>query len=110
MSKGKWLYASCNQEYQLFTVGTTTGFIVYDSQLGQEKFQVTFGKGVGIVECLQDSNIIVFTGGGPNPVYPPERLIVWDDDTNSNIAEIEFPETIIGVKVHLFKFVFSFTF
>lgn len=39
MSGGKWLYFSFSQDLKTFSVGTTKGFIVYDSNPGQERFQ-----------------------------------------------------------------------
>ena len=39
MSGGEWLYFSFNADYDLFSVGTTKGFIIYNSNPVEERFQ-----------------------------------------------------------------------
>jgi WD repeat-containing protein 45 len=66
-------------------------------------FLVIFEKGIGLVETLRNSNIVAFVGGGDQPAFPPNKVILWDDATASNIAEIQCPSLICGIKLQLDK-------
>ena len=62
---------------------------------------VLFDKGIGIVEVLKKTNIVALVGGGREPAFPKQKVILWDDATASNIAEIEFPSYVRGLKIQL---------
>lgn len=75
-------YVSMSQDHTCFVIGTTLGFCVYTCDPLTERFKREWGKGVGIVELLENSNILAIVGGGPNPKWPRNKLIIWDDYQN----------------------------
>ena len=58
------------------------------------------------MEILGKSNILALVGGGENPAFPPNKVILWNDETCECIAEIEVDSqtAILGVKLQLDKF------
>jgi hypothetical protein len=48
---------------------------------------------------LNRSNIIALVGGGKNPKYAPNKVIIWDDNQKKVIREIKFNSFIKNVKI-----------
>lgn len=43
------------------------------------------------------SNVLFLVGGGPSPLYPPNKVLVWDDALGREVAELEFRERVRGL-------------
>jgi len=98
------LYVSFNQDSTCFACGREDGFIVYNCDPATERFNrlednQSEPNGVGIVEMLFRSNIFALVGGGQNPKYPRNQLMIWDDFQTKAIAELEFITPVTGVKL-----------
>lgn len=104
--------ADCN----IFTATTPAGFAVYRTyplQLIRKRgrdfvyrslvFCITFlpteltGGTLSAAVPLHCSNIIFLLGGGRSPLYPPNKVIVWNDELGKEIAELEFRERVRGL-------------
>jgi hypothetical protein len=48
---------------------------------------------------LNNTNIIILVGGGKNPKYAPNKLIIWDDDEKKVVRDIRFNSIIKSVKI-----------
>jgi len=96
--KSKILYLSFNQDYTCITCGTTDGFIIYNIDPFAIRYQQKFGKGIGIAEIFYSSNLIALVGGGDDPKFPTNKLVIWDDYQGAKIGDIDAEHKIYGVK------------
>ena len=98
------LHVSFNQNSTCFVCGKENGFAVYNCDPPAERFNrlsqdQSEANGVGIIEMLFRSNIFAIVGGGRNPKYPRNMLMIWDDFQNKCIAELEFKTPVTGAKL-----------
>jgi hypothetical protein len=49
---------------------------------------------------LNRSNIIALVGGGTNPAFPRNKVILWDQRDLKVVGEIVCPRDIHGIKVN----------
>ncbi|XVE73286.1 hypothetical protein DITRI_Ditri11bG0105300 [Diplodiscus trichospermus] len=95
------LHLSFNQDHSCFAVGTDHGFRIYNCDPFQEIFRRDFDRvgGIGIVEMLLRCNILALVGGGPNPQYSPNKVMIWDDHHLRCIGELSFRSEVRSVRL-----------
>ncbi|KAK7392022.1 hypothetical protein VNO78_20448 [Psophocarpus tetragonolobus] len=95
------LHLSFNQDSGCFAAATDRGFRIYNCDPFREIFRRDFGPGggVGVVHMLFRCNILAFVGGGSDPRYPPNKVMIWDDHESRCIGELSFRSEVKGVRL-----------
>ncbi|KAJ1377636.1 WD40/YVTN repeat-like-containing domain superfamily [Sesbania bispinosa] len=95
------LHLSFNQDSGCFAAGTDHGFRIYNCDPFREIFRRDFGPGggIGLVHMLFRCNILAFVGGGSDPRYPVNKVMIWDDHQSRCIGELSFRSEVKGVRL-----------
>ena len=114
--------ARFDSDCRIFTSATPAGFAIYQTwplkllrkrgrpvQLdpfilwlrtnvsGMESFTELPGGTLSAVIPLHTSSILFLVGGGRSPLYPPNKVVLWDDALGKEVAELEFREKVRGL-------------
>ncbi|KAI9684102.1 MAG: Phosphatidylinositol 3,5-bisphosphate-binding protein [Trizodia sp. TS-e1964] len=73
------LSVAFNQDNTCFAVGLDTGFCVYNTEPCELKVSRDFNAGIGQLEMLGRANFIALVGGGKQPKYAQNKVVIWDD-------------------------------
>ena len=63
------------------------------------------GGGIGKIEMLKKTNILGLVGGGKNPRFPLNNLIIWDDHQGRIISQIRFNKDVLNVRLRAEKII-----
>lgn len=95
------LYIGFNQINSLLCVGTQRGFHVFSTNnYTQKTFHLFKHGGIGIVDVLFTSNIFALVGGGSQPEFPPNKIMIFEDQKKQCIAQLDCPRKVRAVRLH----------
>ncbi|KAI8063468.1 WD40-repeat-containing domain protein [Gongronella butleri] len=94
------LYAGFNQDYGCFAIGLDNGFRVYNSEplIEQARYESDEG-GIALVAMLYRTNYLALVGGGRNPRYSPNKVIIYDSIKGKEVLELEYKSEVKNVKL-----------
>ena len=89
-------YIGYNFDSSYFCLGTDIGFQVYETNPLNLIISKILNGGIGIIKILDKSNIFCLVGGGKNPRFSPNVLILWDDKNDEISNEYRCDSFIIN--------------
>ena len=93
------LYINFNQDGTCIAVGTETGFKIINISPFLDLYYKDLNGGIGIIEMLYKTNILALVGGGKNPKFKLNELIIWDEEKDSQICKITTKYKILNTKI-----------
>lgn len=92
------LDARFDPDCHIFTSSTAAGFAVYQTwPLKLLRKRELSGGTLSAVIPLHTSSLLFLIGGGRSPLYPPNKVILWNDTICKEVAELEFREKVRGL-------------
>ncbi|KAK2796512.1 Phosphatidylinositol 3,5-bisphosphate-binding protein [Emmonsiellopsis sp. PD_5] len=91
--------AAFNSDISSFAVGLDSGFCIFNSEPCELKVSRDFNAGIGVVEMLGQANYLALVGGGRKPMFPQNKLIIWDDAKQSAVITLEFRTSVLRVRL-----------
>ncbi|KAL0582027.1 Phosphatidylinositol 3,5-bisphosphate-binding protein [Marasmius crinis-equi] len=90
--------ARFDADCQIFTTCTPAGFAVYRTwPMTLLRKRELSGGTLSAAVPMHTSSLLFLVGGGRSPLFPPNKVILWDDAIGSEVAELEFRERVRGV-------------
>jgi len=90
-----------NQDFGCFSISTEKGYRIFNTYPFKDTIQNSFdhNSGIGMTTMLFRSNILALVGGGVNPKYPPNKVIIWDDRQSKCIGELSFKADVKNIRM-----------
>jgi len=101
-----------NQDHSCMAAGVSNGFRIFNCVPYKETFKrgyticccvliifLEFSGSIGQVEMLFRCNILALVGGGPDPAFSKNKVILWDDNQSTPIGELAFKSEVKSVKL-----------
>lgn len=100
------LNASFNQDAACFAICHNGGFRVYVTDPMDLRVQREFDDGgIGVIQMLHRTNYLAVVGGGRNPKFPQNKLVIWDDLKSKPALSLEFLSPVLNVLLSRTKIV-----
>ncbi|KAL2150126.1 hypothetical protein VTH82DRAFT_7802 [Thermothelomyces myriococcoides] len=88
-----------NDDCSCFAVGLNTGFCIFHAETCTLRTTRDFNAGVGLVQMMGKANYVGLVGGGRQPKFAANKLIIWDDLKSKAALEISALTPVRGVQL-----------
>jgi len=93
------LSVAFNQDRTCFAVGLDTGFCIFNTEPCELKLSQDFNAGIGVAEMLGKTNYIALIGGGKQPKFPQNKVVMWDDLKQRPVIGLDFRTQVLKVRL-----------
>ncbi|OCK85244.1 putative phosphatidylinositol 3,5-bisphosphate-binding protein [Lepidopterella palustris CBS 459.81] len=93
------LSASFNHDNSCFSVALETGFRIYSAKSCDLKVARDLGTGIGCAEMLHTTRYVALVGGGKQPKFPQNKVIIWNDSSETAALTLEFRTPVQRVRL-----------
>lgn len=106
VSSGKEIHildVAFNQDQGCFSIAHERGFLVYNTNPIDLRVKRQFnssngsGSGIGNICMLYRTNYLALVGGGKNPKFPNNKVIIWDDLKRKASLSLSFMSPVLNV-------------
>eukprot|EP00697_Spironema_sp_BW2_P011537 gnl/Spiro4/27255_TR13554_c0_g1_i1.p1 gnl/Spiro4/27255_TR13554_c0_g1~~gnl/Spiro4/27255_TR13554_c0_g1_i1.p1 ORF type:complete len:351 (+),score=90.04 gnl/Spiro4/27255_TR13554_c0_g1_i1:59-1111(+) len=98
------LFFNFNQDFSCFSIGSRSGFSVFNCEQGTNSF--TSGEGgTACAEMLFETSVLAIVGSGEQPSRSPRCLRLVDTRDGRTICQLSFPSAILRVRLNLLRLV-----
>ncbi|KAK3337787.1 WD40-repeat-containing domain protein [Cercophora scortea] len=88
-----------NDDCSNFAVGLNSGFCIFHTESCSLRTTRDFNAGVGLVQLMGKANYVGLVGGGNQPKFAGNKLILWDDRNSKIALEISLLTPVRGVQL-----------
>ncbi|KAF2175765.1 WD repeat domain phosphoinositide-interacting protein 4 [Zopfia rhizophila CBS 207.26] len=101
------LSASFNDDNSYFSVALETGFHIFIAKTGASKQvrDIDFGSGIGYVEMVGTTAYMALVGGGKQPKFPQNKVLLWNDSKQKVSTSVELKTPIQRVRLSKYHLV-----
>lgn len=93
------LSASFNFDNSCFSVAHESGFRVYLAEKCELVKSRNVGAGIGCAEMVEKTKYVALVGGGRQPRFPQNKVVIWNDATQTPVITMEFRTSVLGVRL-----------
>jgi len=99
-TKHKIIYVNFNYSKEYIILGLVDGYEIYKIDPFQLKIKKKLNKSIGIIDILENTNIIIFSGNDSNQYYcNHNNIVLYDDNKNKEIIKISCESNILNLKI-----------
>ena len=99
MTESEVLSLSFNQDSSKLIIGHNYGFRVYETDSLELLIDRQLDGGVSIAEMCGSSNLFALRGGGLEPLAPATQVVLWDEELEKIVVNLEFKNRVTGIKL-----------
>ncbi|KRX08692.1 WD40-repeat-containing domain [Pseudocohnilembus persalinus] len=101
----KILHLNFSPDFTTYTCATEQEINFYTTDFNIQYYNNKLNGGVDRLEKMENSNIIALTGGGVQPKFKENKLIILNDYKTNSITELSFKTPIINFKLAFDKLI-----
>ncbi|KAK3331250.1 WD40-repeat-containing domain protein [Apodospora peruviana] len=88
-----------NDDNSCFAVGLNSGFNIFHSGTCSLRTARDFNAGIGLVQMMGNANLIALVGGGRQPKFAANKVVIWDDQRSKSALEISALTPVRGAQL-----------